>query len=80
MTDDERHTKFTKIVEEAMRDLDLIGDDEIITGWVLNFETIRAGGEPCAGHVYGPPNMTAWRAIGLLEWGRATIINPTDAT
>lgn len=49
-------------------------DGEILTGWVVCYETTTMEGESNAGHLYGPQSMTSWRALGLLEWVRMLTI------
>lgn len=45
-------------------------EGEILTGWIVAYETMGLNDERAAGHVYGPSGMTTWRALGLIEWAR----------
>ena len=54
-------------------------EDEVLTGWILVWETVRADEQEQCGHYYGPATMTTWRALGLLEWARRFTLHP-DAT
>lgn len=58
---------------------DILGDGEILTGWIVSYEGIEANGDPFAGHIYGPEAMTTWRALGLLEWARGHTLTPEPA-
>jgi len=71
--DEQAQSEFSKTLEAALKDLCLIEDTEIIAGWVICFETVRSEGPKAAGHVYGPPGMAPWRALGLMEWAKETI-------
>jgi hypothetical protein len=55
-------------------------DDEpqVLTGWVIAYESQRADGTAIAGHTYGPAGMTTWRALGLIEWARQNTLRPDD--
>lgn len=56
-------------IHEALSEL-IPDEGEILTGWIVIYETADADGEAHAGHAYGPPGMTTWRALGLVEWAR----------
>jgi hypothetical protein len=71
--DERAQDEFSRTLENALHQLELITDDEIVAGWVVCFETVRSEGPMSSGHVYGPPGMTSWRALGLMEWARDTI-------
>jgi hypothetical protein len=53
-------------------------DGLVLTGWVLCFETAGLTDEATAhaGHIYGPRELTTWRALGLLEWCSRFSIEP----
>ena len=54
------------VLQEALK----LPEGEILTGWIISYETIKTGDVRAAGHVYGPSGMTAWTALGLIEWTR----------
>lgn len=49
--------------------LDLL-EGEVLTGWIVVYETLTNEGGANCGHFYGPETMTTWRAMGLVEWAR----------
>jgi hypothetical protein len=55
-------------IHQALEGTLPLEDDQVLTGWVVLFETQVAGERPTAGHVYGPAGMTTWRAVGLVEF------------
>jgi hypothetical protein len=76
MDDEERHEEEAKAqIEEALNILDVLGEREIIAGWVLCFEVVTPDGNKNAGYVYGPSGMAPWRAVGLLEWIKSMVIS-----
>ena len=71
-----------EVIERAVHDPDA-GDAEdelILSGWVIVYETtsLTAEGKPMAGHIYGPQEMTTWRALGLVEWARRFALVPDE--
>lgn len=60
-------------IERAVYDPDA-GDvpaNSVLTGWIVIYETLTLDDEAsAAGHLYGPREMTTWRALGLVEWAR----------
>lgn len=58
--------------------LDDDGDARVLTGWVIIYETdtLTRDGRAHAGHLYGPNEMTTWRALGLVEWARRFSLVP----
>lgn len=66
-------------IHAALADLLPLADGEMLTGWIIVYETLSADDSPQAGHVYGPAAMTTWRAMGLIEWARSrTLPESTD--
>ena len=57
-------------------ELDL--EEGAVVGWVIAYETLAEGGDAFCGHLYGPPGMTSWRALGLLDWAAQHTIKPGD--
>jgi hypothetical protein len=53
-----------------------IGDDELLVGWIVIYETapLKADDAAACGHFYGPKEMTTWRALGLVEWAKANTL------
>ncbi len=72
MTDEETQEAVHDALQEAL------GDDGVITGWVVAFETLHPDDERTGGHLYGPGTQTAWGALGLLEWARQHTIGNDD--
>lgn len=54
-------------------------DGEVLTGWISCYETQQLDGAPQAGHYYGPATMTAWGALGLIEWARTVTLPDSRA-
>jgi hypothetical protein len=54
------------------------GERQVLTGWVVAYESQRSDGTATAGHAYGPAGMTTWRALGLMEWARQNTLRPDD--
>ena len=66
--------RIHEVLEDALRDNGDLPDGHVLVGWLVSFETASYGGaKPCAGHFYGPREMTSWRAMGLNEWTRGTL-------
>lgn len=68
---DEREPARQELVHGALADLLGLDDGEVLTGWIVVYETVSAENVPVAGHMYGPDGMTTWRAMGLVEWARS---------
>lgn len=75
-TQQELHTA----VEQALAAGGDLEPGDVLTGWILVWETATLNPEraPSAGHFYGPTEMTSWRALGLIEWGRITVRQAVD--
>lgn len=58
-------------IHAALAETIPLDDGEILTGWIVVYETASSEDVPNAGHLYGPPGMTTWRAMGLIEWARS---------
>lgn len=68
-----------RIHEALARELDL-EDGQLLTGWVVVFETTSVSSSAAtAGHFYGPEGMTTWRSLGLLEWSRRFCLIPDES-
>lgn len=53
-------------------------DGEVLAGWIVIYETTTFDErDPVVGHHYGPDGMTAWRALGLLDW-TTQMLGPDD--
>jgi len=51
----------------------------VLSGWIVIYETASlSGAQASAGHLYGPREMTTWRALGLVEWARRFGLIPAD--
>ena len=68
-----------EVLEDVLRDNGDLPEGQVLVGWLVSFETASyvSGSRPCAGHFYGPREMTSWRAMGLNEWTRGTL-GPDD--
>ena len=62
----------------ALEDALGLGEDEVLTGWVVLYETANVDGRGSAGHCYGPEGMSTWRALGLCEWASRYTLGPDD--
>lgn len=51
------------------------GEGDIITGWVVAYEIVNDTNGRASGFIYEYNNMTAWRAVGLLEWAKMAILS-----
>lgn len=58
-------------VHAALAEVIPLDDGEILTGWIIVYETVSSQEVPNAGHLYGPATMTTWGAMGLIEWARS---------
>lgn len=66
-------------IHGALDELLGLEEGEMLAGWIIVYETVKADDVPNAGHVYGPAGMTTWRAMGLVEWARSrTLPESTD--
>jgi hypothetical protein len=64
-------------IEEHMRAQGSVPEGHILSGWVICFETASMDGDNAvSGHLYGPHEMTTWRALGLVEWIRRFSLQP----
>jgi hypothetical protein len=65
-------------IERVLRVQGDITDQQILTGWVICFETdnLVKREDRCAGTFYGPREMSTWRALGLVEWARRFSLVP----
>jgi hypothetical protein len=73
-----RQQALHEAVEVAVADE--LEEGRVLTGWVIVWETVGLGEgvASSAGHLYGPHEMTTWRALGLLEWARRFNLIPDD--
>ena len=66
-------------VERALRENDDLKEDQILTGWIVIYESTSLGDSRSAsGHIYGPREMTTWKALGLVEWARRFSLRPDE--
>lgn len=77
MTDRENQAIIHDALSAAMREAGLLGDGDFLTGWAVSFEYVGPNAYSAAGNLYGPAGQTSWGAIGLLEWARHCIDNPS---
>ena len=71
---EERHQEnIHRALDETLPELE---DDEVLTGWLVVYESQTADGTAVAGHVYGPTGMTTWRALGLAQWAALYTLHP----
>ena len=75
MTDADATERHQEVIHEALAELEL-EPGELLTGWVVLYETRDTDGGASAGHFYGPEGMTPWRALGLVEWAARHTIRP----
>jgi hypothetical protein len=65
----------TRRLHEALERLVDLREGELLGCWLVIYETVRLDdGPPAVGHHYGPETVPVWRALGLLEWQRASVI------
>lgn len=78
-TERESQKKIHAAIEDALRENGDLPEGHVLAGWLVSFETASfSESRPCAGHFYGPREMTSWRALGLNEWTRETLIPDED--
>ena len=53
-------------------------EGEVLSGWIVVYETVGLTERGNSGHVYGPLSMTTWRALGLIEWARRFCLYPDN--
>jgi hypothetical protein len=74
--DVEWQQRLHDVIEDVMHEQGDLPEGRVLTGWTISYETASLSGENAtAGHFYGPREMTSWRALGLLEWSKATIFD-----
>lgn len=61
-------------IHTALKEVLHLQEGEILTGWVVCFETMGLDGVRSAGHLYGPEGQTPWGATGLIEWAKTRSI------
>jgi hypothetical protein len=49
-------------------------DNELLTGWIVVYETAASDDNAGVGYVFGPDEMTDWRALGLVDWARVGLL------
>lgn len=70
----ELHEAIEKTIASHMR------EGQILGGWVVMYELIDLSGAPgSCGQMYGPREMTTWRALGLIEWVRRFCLYPDES-
>jgi hypothetical protein len=72
VTDDEQQEAVQHDLSHALTTNELLPDGAVLTGWCIAYE-YRTGETVAAGAMRGPSTITAWNAIGLLEWARMCI-------
>lgn len=58
---------MTNIAADVLSSLLDLNDDEILTGWVICYETAQVDDRRNVGYLIAPGD-TEWKAMGLLEW------------
>lgn len=71
-----KQDRFHQALTQVMNEEDMVDDGELLTGWVIVYETTDLGDNAHCGHFYGPAGMTTWKAMGLLEWSRRYTLVP----
>lgn len=83
MSDDderEQQQRLHEAIEAFLADRGELDDGELLIGWIVIHETAILGehGHAACGHVYGPRELTTWRALGLVEWVRRFCLQPSE--
>jgi hypothetical protein len=71
LNDRERERREQEEIHTAIQESLKLPEGEILTGWIICYETVGLDNERTAGHVYGPAGMTTWAAMGLIEWAKS---------
>lgn len=74
--DDSDQKFISQQIEDSLRAINELDDGSVLTGFVLIYEMATAAEKPSCGYILGPPGMTSWRALGLIEWIRRWTITP----
>lgn len=75
-----RQEQFHQALTRVMNEEGMIDEGELLTGWVIVYETNDLGDNAHCGHFYGPVGTTTWKAMGLLEWARRYTLIPDSST
>jgi hypothetical protein len=69
--------RLHEAIEDALNEEGVL-DGLVLAGWVIAYETVALDDEVTAhaGTIYGPHEMTTWRALGLIEWARRWSLEP----
>ena len=59
------------VITDLLRDIELLDEGNVLSGFVICFETVNVGGGSSVGWVRAPDDMSSWRAAGLLGWIKA---------
>ncbi len=71
--------ELTSAIQLALQRAGDLSENEILTGWIVCWEgTILNDSDRKAGQMYGPSEMTTWRALGLIEWARRFCLGPSE--
>lgn len=63
-------------LHEAVETAAALDDGAVLVGWIVLWETATVDGRGECGHMYGPREMSTWRALGLVEWARRFTLHP----
>lgn len=72
MTNEERQEAIQVSLKTVLAETDCIPANALLTGWCISYE-YREGDDATAGWCHGPATLTAWNAIGLMEWARMCV-------
>lgn len=52
----------------------------VLAGWIVIYEfvSLKDDHPGYCGHIYGPRELTTWRALGLIEWIRRFCLGPGE--
>lgn len=71
--------RIHEVLEDVLRDTGSLDEGNILAGWLVSWESASlSSAKASSGHFYGPREMTTWRAMGLNEWTRHTLIPDED--
>lgn len=78
MDEFEQQKKIHEALEEHLSN-DPEFEGKVLTGWIMCYEySDLTQTKSLCGHVYGPREMTTWKALGILEWVRRFSLGPDD--
>lgn len=72
--------KLHEAITETLTERGDLPEGQLLAGWVLCYETVSMSEKAAvAGHIYGPREMTVWRALGLVEWASRYSLGPGES-